>query len=89
MGTLAVLAIIMIVNVFSENPVFPSRAGKGVSLPPAILFLTLFYWNCVPERTGVLLSATFMRFFKLIPRALMKRDGWTGWRDQAEDPEDS
>lgn len=65
-GALAVIAIIMIINLFSENLVFPSLAGKGLSLSPAILFLTLLYWNYVLGRAGVLLSVPLTMFVKII-----------------------
>lgn len=65
-GALAVIAIIMIINLFSENLVFPSLAGKGLSLSPAILFLTLLYWNYVLGRAGVLLSVPLTMFVKIV-----------------------
>jgi predicted PurR-regulated permease PerM len=88
-GALAVLAIIMIVNVFSENLVFPSLAGKGLSLSPAILFLTLLYWNYVLGRAGVLLSVPLTMFVKLILESFEETRWIARLMGPVEDLEDS
>lgn len=88
-GALAVLAIIMIVNVFSENLVFPSLAGKGLRLSPAVLFLTLLYWNYVLGRAGVLLSVPLTMFVKLILESFEETRWIARLMGPAEDLEDS
>ena len=88
-GALAVLAIIMIVNVFSENLVFPSLAGKGLSLSPAILFLTLLYWNYVLGRAGALLSVPLTMFVKLILESFEETRWIARLMGPVEDLEDS
>jgi predicted PurR-regulated permease PerM len=65
-GALAVIVVILIVNVLAENLIFPSLAGKGLNLSPAILFLTLLYWNYVLGNAGVLLSVPLTMFVKII-----------------------
>ncbi|HHV23380.1 MAG TPA: AI-2E family transporter [Methanosarcina sp.] len=88
-GALVVLAIIMLVNVFSENLVFPSLAGKGLSLSPAVLFLTLLYWNYVLGRAGVLLSVPLTMFVKLILESFEETRWLARLMGPAEDLEDS
>ena len=88
-GALAVLVIIMIVNVFSENLVFPSLAGKGLSLSPAILFLTLLYWNYVLGRAGALLSVPLTMFVKLILESFEETRWIARLMGPVEDLEDS
>ena len=55
-GALAVIIAISIVNALTENVIFPSLAGKGLKLSPAIVFLSLLYWNYVLGATGMLLA---------------------------------
>jgi AI-2 transport protein TqsA len=65
-GALAVITMILIVNVVAENLIFPSLAGKGLNLSPAILFLTLLYWSYVLGNAGALLSVPLTMFVKII-----------------------
>lgn len=65
-GALAVIIMILVVDALAENLVFPSLAGKGLNLSPAVLFLTLLYWNFVLGPIGVLLSVPLTIFVKII-----------------------
>ncbi|MFZ2498344.1 MAG: AI-2E family transporter [Methanosarcina sp.] len=65
-GALAVLVVISLVNLLAEDFIFPSLAGKGLKLSPAILFLTLLYWNYVLGSAGVLLSVPLTMVLKII-----------------------
>jgi predicted PurR-regulated permease PerM len=75
--------------VFSENLVFPSLAGKGLSLSPAILFLTLLYWNYVLGRAGALLSVPLTMFVKLILESFEETRWIARLMGPVEDLEDS
>jgi len=65
-GALAVIVVISIVDMLAENVIFPSLAGKGLKLPPGILFLSLIYWNYVLGTAGVLLSIPLTLILKII-----------------------
>lgn len=65
-GSLAVIVAISIVNALTENIIFPSLAGKGLQLSPAIVFLSLLYWNYVLGATGMLLATPLTMVLKII-----------------------
>ncbi len=65
-GSLAVIIAISIVNALTENVIFPSLAGRGLKLSPAIVFLSLLYWNYVLGATGMLLSTPLAMVLKII-----------------------
>jgi len=56
MGFLEVIARVIVVDVVSENIIFPSLAKKGLNLSPAVLFLSFLYSSFVLGPLGVLLS---------------------------------
>jgi predicted PurR-regulated permease PerM len=66
LGALAVIIVISIVNALAENVIFPSLAGKGLKLSPAIVFLSLLYWNYVLGAAGMLLSVPLTMVLKII-----------------------
>jgi len=66
LGALAVLAGITIINTVVENILFPSLAGKGLKLSPAIVFLSLFYWSYVLGTSGALIAVPLTMAAKLI-----------------------
>lgn len=65
-GALAVIITIMVVDGLTENIIFPALAGKGLRLSPAILFLTLLYWNYVLGMAGILLSVPLTMVLKMV-----------------------
>jgi len=65
-GALAVIIAISIVNALTENVIFPSLAGKGLKLSPAIVFLSLLYWNYVLGAAGMLLATPLAMVLKII-----------------------
>lgn len=65
-GALAVIIAISIVNALAENVIFPSLAGKGLKLSPAIVFLSLLYWNYVLGTAGMLLATPLAMILKII-----------------------
>lgn len=65
-GALAVIIAISIVNALTENVIFPSLAGKGLQLSPAIVFLSLLYWNYVLGAAGMLLATPLAIVLKVI-----------------------
>ncbi|MGB9928506.1 MAG: AI-2E family transporter [Methanosarcina sp.] len=66
LGLLGVIVGVIIVDAVSENLIFPSLAKKGLNLSPAVLFLTLLYWNYVLGPSGVLLSVPLTIFVKFV-----------------------
>jgi AI-2 transport protein TqsA len=66
MGALGVLVAITIVNALVENVVFPSIAGKGLKLSPALVFLSLFYWSYVLGTAGALIAVPLTMVVKII-----------------------
>ena len=65
-GALGVLVAITIVNALVENVVFPSIAGKGLKLSPALVFLSLFYWSYVLGTAGALIAVPLTIVVKII-----------------------
>jgi len=65
-GAVAVILVISVVNVLAENVVFPSLAGKGLKLSPAVVFISLLYWGYVLGAAGVLLSTPLAVVVKII-----------------------
>lgn len=65
-GALVVIITVLVIDGFTENIIFPALAGKGLKLSPAILFLTLLYWNYVLGMAGVLLSVPLTMVLKMI-----------------------
>ena len=65
-GALAVIIAISIINALTENVIFPSMAGKGLKLSPAIVFLSLLYWSYVLGAAGMLLATPLAMILKLI-----------------------
>jgi len=65
-GFLGVIAGIIIVDIVSENFIFPSLAKKGLNLSPAFLFLSLLYWSFVLGPVGVLISVPLTVFVKIV-----------------------
>jgi len=65
-GALGVLLAITIVNALVENVVFPSLAGKGLKLSPAIVFLSLFYWSYALGTAGALIAVPLTIVVKIV-----------------------
>jgi predicted PurR-regulated permease PerM len=65
-GAVGVLVAITIVNALVENVIFPSLAGKGLKLSPAIVFLSLFYWSYVLGTAGALIAVPLTIVVKII-----------------------
>lgn len=65
-GALAVIVAISIVNVLTENVLFPSLAGRGLKLSPTVVFLSLLYWNFVLGATGMLLATPLTMVLRII-----------------------
>ncbi|WP_292388563.1 AI-2E family transporter [Methanosarcina sp. UBA5] len=66
MGAIAVLAGMWLINVFIENVLFPSLAGKSLKLSPSIVFLSLFYWGYVLGTSGALIAIPLTMVVKMI-----------------------
>lgn len=66
LGAMAVLIGIWLINVFIENVLFPSLAGKSLKLSPSIVFLSLFYWGYVLGGSGALIAIPLTMVVKMI-----------------------
>jgi predicted PurR-regulated permease PerM len=85
LGAIAVLAGITIINTVVENILFPSLAGKGLKLSPAIVFLSLFYWGYVLGTSGALIAVPLTMAVKLIFESSRK----TRWMAKLMEPSNS
>ena len=65
-GALAVIVVILVINMLTENVIFPSFAGKGLKLSPGILFLSLIYWNYVLGTASALLFIPLTVILKIV-----------------------
>lgn len=89
-GAVGVLVAITVVNALVENVIFPSLAGKGLKLSPAIVFLSLFYWSYVLGTAGALIAVPLTIVVKIIlessedTRLMAKLMESSGDRDEDE-----
>ena len=66
LGAIAVFVGIWLINLFIENVLFPSLAGKSLKLSPSIVFLSLFYWGYVLGGAGALIAIPLTMVVKMI-----------------------
>lgn len=66
LGAIAVFTGIWLINIFIENVLFPSLAGKSLKLSPSIVFLSLFYWGYVLGGSGALIAIPLTMVVKMI-----------------------
>lgn len=85
LGAIAILAGISIINTLVENILFPSLAGKGLKLSPAIVFLSLFYWSYVLGASGALIAVPLTMAVKLVLESSRK----TRWMAKLMEPSNS
>lgn len=63
---LLVLAASAVVNLIAEYILFPSLAGRGLELSPAVVFISLFFWGWILGGVGILLAVPLTLFVQLI-----------------------
>lgn len=56
MTALLVVIIASLVNLFSENILFPELAGRGLELSPAIVFISMIFWGYFLGGSGVIIA---------------------------------
>ena len=66
MAAILVVVIASIVNMFSENILFPQLAGRGLELSPAIVFISMIFWGYFLGGSGVIVAVPLTVFIKMI-----------------------
>jgi len=61
-----VLIIASLINLFSENIIFPELAGRGMDLSPAIVFISMVFWGYFLGGSGVLVAIPLTVLLKMI-----------------------
>lgn len=63
----AILVVILasLVNLFSENILFPELAGRGMELSPAIVFISMIFWGYFLGGSGVIVAVPLTVLLKM------------------------
>ncbi|WP_370575186.1 AI-2E family transporter [Methanomethylovorans sp.] len=77
LGALIIVVVILIINVLSDNVLFPSLAGRGLELSPSVVFLSLAYWGFVFGPAGAILSTPLTMVIRII-LASSEETHWIG-----------
>lgn len=64
----ALLVIILscMINLFSENILFPQLAGRGLDLSPTIVFISMIFWGYFLGGSGVLVAIPLTVLLKMV-----------------------
>lgn len=64
----AVLVILLasVVNLFSENVLFPELAGRGMELSPAVVFISMIFWGYFLGGSGVIVAVPLTVLVKMV-----------------------
>lgn len=65
-AALLVVIIASLVNLFSENVLFPELAGRGMALSPAIVFISMIFWGYFLGGAGVIVAVPLTVLLKMI-----------------------
>ena len=65
-SALLVLITASLVNLFSENMLFPELAGRGMDLSPAIVFISMVFWGYFLGGSGVIVAIPLTVLMKMI-----------------------
>jgi len=65
-AALLVVIVASIVNLFSENVLFPELAGRGMELSPAIVFISMIFWGYFLGGAGVVVAVPLTVLLKMI-----------------------
>ena len=65
-AALLVVIFASLVNLFSENFIFPELAGRSMSLSPAIVFISMIFWGYFLGGAGVLVAIPLTVLLKMI-----------------------
>ncbi|MDD1729123.1 MAG: AI-2E family transporter, partial [Methanospirillum sp.] len=85
----AVLVVIIasLINLFSENMLFPQLAGRGMDLSPAIVFISMIFWGYFLGGSGVIVAVPLTVLVKMILESFPETKGFAmllgiGYGDQ-------
>ncbi|HWQ67667.1 MAG TPA: AI-2E family transporter [Methanospirillum sp.] len=63
---LLVLVISCLINLFSENILFPGLAGRGMDLSPTVVFISMIFWGYFLGGSGVLVAIPLTVLLKMV-----------------------
>jgi len=55
-----------LVNLFSENILFPELAGRGMDLSPAVVFISMIFWGFFLGGSGVIVAIPLTVLLKMV-----------------------
>jgi len=61
-----VVIIASLVNLFSENVLFPELAGRGMDLSPAVVFISMIFWGYFLGGSGVIVAIPLTVLLKMV-----------------------
>jgi AI-2 transport protein TqsA len=61
-----VILIASLVNLFSENVLFPELAGRGMDLSPAVVFVSMIFWGYFLGGSGVIVAIPLTVLLKMV-----------------------
>ncbi|WP_319580260.1 AI-2E family transporter [uncultured Methanospirillum sp.] len=61
-----VIIIASLVNLFSENILFPELAGRGMDLSPAVVFISMIFWGYFLGGSGVIVAIPLTVLLKMV-----------------------
>ena len=66
LAAILVVVIACLVNLFSENVLFPELAGRGMDLSPAIVFISMIFWGYFLGGSGVIVAIPLTVLVRMI-----------------------
>ena len=71
-----VVVIASLINLFSENMLFPQLAGRGMDLSPAIVFISMIFWGYFLGGSGVIVAVPLTVLVKMILESFPETKGF-------------
>lgn len=65
-AAILVVFLASLVNLLSENIIFPELAGRSMELSPAVVFISMVFWGFLLGASGVLVAVPLTVLFKMI-----------------------
>ncbi|HWQ65795.1 MAG TPA: AI-2E family transporter [Methanospirillum sp.] len=66
LAAILVVVIATLINLFSENMLFPELAGRGMDLSPAIVFISMIFWGYFLGGSGVIVAVPLTVLLKMV-----------------------
>jgi predicted PurR-regulated permease PerM len=63
---LIILILSCLINLFSENILFPGLAGRGMDLSPTVVFISMIFWGYFLGGSGVLVAIPLTVLLKMV-----------------------